>query len=268
MKMRSGNCDPVRKMICSRISICHLFWSLTFFPTVRITSPLVKIAFYSRRSVWRTVMSFWNRCPFAFHKRSLQLHQSLIKFVTPKVVVETSKGLNFLLCSEPHSNRAISCESLFIRCILMVCVFYGHCRVCCTDDRRQRWWLTCIQRHLYSRSPWNINFWHPVDQTLRGLWITSYIWRQSFLSVFRSSTVHQCWSSGSDYVDWIVKMWSESVRPRNALHACQARVDQLSYNRMHWSDQVLCFCFWWFCLNLFHVFVFPLLNHHLIFSVV
>ena len=38
----------VRKIICSRISICHLFWTLTFCPTVRITSPLLKIAFYSQ----------------------------------------------------------------------------------------------------------------------------------------------------------------------------------------------------------------------------
>ena len=99
---------PSRKMICSRISICHLFWSLVVFPTVRITSPLM-IAFHSRGSVSRTVMSFWTRCPKGHSTRGLcsfishwSLHDPFVefrKFVTPTAAVETPRDSIFLFCS-------------------------------------------------------------------------------------------------------------------------------------------------------------------------
>ena len=185
-------------MICSQISICHLCWSFAAFPTVRVTPSLHMIAFLLAQvgltychvllesisfripqevSAVTSVIDHFMTHSWNSESSRLQKSQWKRRKVWFSFYVQNRIKIVFVLVVTLHFLSRI----VFIRCILMVfrclCVFVFmvHCRVCCTDDRRQRWWLTRTQRHLYSRRPWNVDFWHPVDQTLRGLWITSYI---------------------------------------------------------------------------------------------
>ena len=105
--------------------------------------------------------------------------------------------------------------------------FHSHCRACCTCGRRQRWWLTRIQRHLYLRSPSNIKFWHPLDQALRGSRITSCIVTVTFCFMLSSIRWFKIDSSSFLILDsssiLIIRIWLRRLNRSDIVWICSIK---------------------------------------------